>query len=173
MPCVYFTFGRTTLADRQRLSAVVQLRSCTTETHRHRYLFLAMATFDDAKVQHRSAMNVPSDSPNLSGDELSREKATHPSHLEDSAGTATTTTQGGVTYTEGIDPEKERKLIRKIDLYVIPWVGHPSNLAGYAIADWSLFLRIGNAAIPLLLFGPVSQAATASSCISSRTPSDS
>lgn len=86
-----------------------------------------MAALDD-KAQHSSVTNTALNSPNLSGDEMSREKDASPSHLEESTGPATQTT---VTYTEGIDPEKERKLIRKIDRYVIPWVSHrPIFLGG-------------------------------------------
>lgn len=63
-----------------------------------------------------------SESPALSGDELSNnEKKTSPSHLEETIG-ETPTTAGGVTYTDGIDPVKERKVVRKIDAFVIPWV---------------------------------------------------
>lgn len=75
-----------------------------------------MATYED--TVRRTEKMSPSESP--SGEELN-EKDIHPSHLENNAG-ATPTTRGGVTLTDGIDPEKERKLIRKIDLYVIPWV---------------------------------------------------
>lgn len=62
------------------------------------------------------------ESPARSGDDSStNEKHTSPVHVENAVG-ATNTTAGGVTYTDGIDPVKERKLVRKIDAFVIPWV---------------------------------------------------
>lgn len=66
-----------------------------------------------------NARTTATDSPTHSGDEFSNnEKANQPSHVEKAAETR----GAGITYTDGVDPEKERKMLRKIDAYVIPWV---------------------------------------------------
>lgn len=59
-----------------------------------------------------------------SGDDLSNnEKSYDSAYLEDNKVDGTTATaDGGITYTEGIDPDKERRVVRKIDRFVVPFV---------------------------------------------------